>query len=144
MSVNVSDRKTSSVEFDNNYFRLLEDGVNLINKYFGANDNYRDRYQGFIGIISDRILKSLFDMGTHIRIANSIYPKYKSELELRRIEQEKAIGLCYDLLTKYQNAMKILNIKDDKYVKEIQHIQHEINSLKRWRTSDNSRFKNLG
>lgn len=144
MSVNVSDRKTSSVEFDNNYFKLLEDGVNLINKYFGANDNYRDRYQGFIGIISDRILKSLFDMGTHIRIANSIYPKYKSELELRRIEQEKAIGLCYDLLTKYQNAMKILNIKDDKYVKEIQHIQHEINSLKRWRTSDNSRFKNLG
>lgn len=84
------------------------------------------------------------ELGTYIRIANSIYPVYQSELEERRLAQDKAIGLCFDLLTKYQLAMHTLKVKDDKYTVEIKHIIHEINCIKKWRMSDSNRFKNLG
>ena len=94
--------------------------------------------------MASSIMKSVTDMGTYIRIANSIYPVYKEELIERRIAQEKAIGLCFDILTKYQLTMTELKVKDDKYVEEIKHLIHEINCLKKWRSSDKDRFKNLG
>ena len=77
-------------------------------------------------------------------MANSIYPKTKVEFEERRINQDKAIGLCFDLLTKYQLVMNTLKVKDDKYTVEIKNISHEINCIKSWRASDNKRFKDLG
>ena len=94
--------------------------------------------------MSEKIFRNICDIGTHIRIANSIYPTDKSELLERRLEQERAIGLCYDLLTKYQLAMRTLKVPDDKYVVEVKNIVHEINCLKSWRKSDNKRFGYLG
>ena len=79
-----------------------------------------------------------------IGFSNSIYPIYQSELEERRLAQEKAIGLCYDVMTKYQLVMHELKVPDDKHTDEIKHLIHEINCLKKWRTSDNKRFNNLG
>ena len=143
MSVNKSDRRESKVEFDNTYFKVYDDAVRVVQNKFGAKGAEAER-TGYIGYMASAIMKSVTDMGTYIRIANSIYPMYKEELIERRIAQEKAIGLCYDLLTKYQLAMTTLKVPDDKYVEEIKHLVHEINCLKRWRSSDNDRFKNLG
>lgn len=144
MAVNTVDRRESRVEFDRVYFRVYDDAMKIIQNNFGASKELREERKGYIAVMSDRVLKSVTDLGTHIRIANSIFPKYRSELEERRLEQEKAIGLCYDLLTKYQLAMTYLKVKDNKYVQEIKNLSHEINCLKRWRDSDRKRFSDLG
>lgn len=143
MSVNKSDRKESKVEFDATYFKVYDDAVKLIECKFGAKGQQAER-KGYITAMSVAILKSVNEIGTYIRIANSIYPVYQSELEERRIAQEKAIGLCFDVLTKYQLIMTELHVPDNKHVNEIKHLIHEINCLKKWRASDNKRFKNLG
>lgn len=143
MSVKKGDRKESKVEFDNNYFSIHDDCVRLIENHLGAKSDIQEKHQYYIRSVSNAIYKSVFELGTYIRIANSIYPIYQSELEERRLAQDKAIGLCFDLLTKYQLAMHTLRVPDDKYTTEIKHIKHEINCLKNWRTSDNNRFKNL-
>ena len=143
MAVNKSDRKESKVEFDATYFKVYHDAVNLIENNFRAKGRQAER-KGYIGYMASAIMKSVTELGTYIRIANSIYPIYKSELEERRIAQEKAIGLCFDLLTKYQLVMTELKISDDKNTNEIKHVVHEINCLKKWRTSDNKRFNKLG
>lgn len=144
MSVNKVDRRESKVEFDNTYFKVYDDAVKLIKNNFGADKKRREEYKEYIRVMSSEILKIVTRLGTHIRIANSIYPVYKSELEARRLEQDRAIGLCFDLLTKYQLIMHELRVKDDKYVIEIKNIVHEINCLKSWRKSDGKRFNDLG
>ena len=142
MSVNKSDRRESKVEFDNTYFKVYHDAVNLISNGFGAEIPNDKKW--YANMMAKAIMKSVNDLGTYIRIANSIYPVYKSELEERRIAQDTAIGLCYDIMTKCQLAMTELKVPDDKHTEEIKHIIHEINCIKKWRSSDNSRFKNLG
>ena len=144
MSVNMADRKESKVEFDNKYFTIHNDAITIIENNFGGKKEIAEKHKSYIFFMARKIMDIIYDMGTHIRIANSIYPQFQSELEERRIHQEKAIGLCYDLLTKYQLIMQLLRVPDDKYCVEIKHIIHEINCLKRWRKSDNQRFKDLG
>lgn len=143
MSVNKPDRKQSKVEFDATYFKVYDDAVRMIERRFGAKGSQNEK-KAYIGYMAQAIMKSATELGTQIRIANSIYPVYRSELEERRIAQEKAIGLCFDIMTKYQLVMTELRIPDDKYTDEIKHLIHEINCLKKWRTSDNKRFGNLG
>lgn len=139
-SVNAIDRKKSRVEFDNAYFKIYDDAIRLIKANFGADKEIRETHSTYISVMATKVLKIVTDIGTHIRIANSIYPIYKSELEERRIAQGKAIGLCFDLLTKYQLIMRELQVEDDKFSEEVRHIGHEIKSLKNWRTSDQKRF----
>ena len=144
MSVKKGDRKESKVEFDNTYFKVYSDAVHLINIRFGADDNQKNVYSLYIQTMCEKVLETVSDVGKYIRIANSIYPQFKSEYEERRIAQDKAIGLCYDLLTKYELIMFSLGAKDNQYVNETKNLVHEINCLKKWRKADNSRFKNLG
>lgn len=146
MSVNTPDRRLSKREFDRVYFRIHDDAVFLTSNAFGADERHKKDFAKYIEVTKGRIMRIVEDIGTHIRMANSIYPLegHTHELEERRIEQGKAIGLCYDLLTKYQLIMHTLEISDDKFVQEIKHIGHEINCLKRWRTSDNKRFSHVG
>ena len=144
MSVVKRDQKESKVEFDNTYFKIYEDAIRLINNRFGASDEIKRNYSLYINTVSQEVLVTISNIGRCIRIANSIYPICKSEYEERRLQQDKAIGLCFDLLTKYQLIMKTVKAKDNKYVNEIQNITKEINCLKKWRKSDNKRYENLG
>lgn len=135
--------KESKVEFDNNYFKIYTDYMRLKSNNFGVKNEMLEKHSDDIRTSSEEILKVIYNIGTYIRIANSIYPVYQSELEERRLAQEKARGLCFDLLTKYQLIMYAFQIPDDKYTNEIKNIIHEINCLKKWRNSDTKRFKNL-
>ena len=144
MSVPKSKRKDSKVEFDNTYFKIYNDCILLIMNKFGAKGDIAQKYATYINAMSIDTLKTINEIGRQIRIANSIFPTCDIEYQERRLSQDKAIGLCYDLLTKYQIIMNILKVSDNKYVAEIEHIIHEINCLKSWRTSDNKRFKNIG
>lgn len=141
MSVAKGDRTESKVEFENTYFKVYEDAVRLTTHSFGAKEELKQTYSQYIQVMAKEVLTTICDMGRYIRIANAIYPVSREEYEQRRISQEKAIGLCFDLLTKYQLVMKVLKVNDNKYVEEIKHIRHEINCLKKWRTSDNKRYK---
>ena len=144
MSVNKPDRKLSKIDYDNIYFKMYDDAMKLIQCSFGADKDIREEYKDYISTMKEKIINDVTDTGKYIRIANSIFPVSQAELTERRLYQEKAIGLCYDLLTKYQLVMKYLKVADDKYVEEIRHIVHEINCLKSWRTSDRKRFVSLG
>lgn len=144
MSVVKGNRRESKVEFDNNYFKIHDDAVRIIKNSFGADKEERKTNAAYIRAVSIKVLEDVLDIGKYIRMANSIYPKTKVEFEERRINQDKAIGLCFDLLTKYQLVMNTLKVKDDKYTVEIKNISHEINCIKSWRASDNKRFKDLG
>ena len=142
-NVKVNDRKQSKVAFDNAYYKVYDDAVHLIEIYFGAKGEQRIEYQSYLDVTSKKVYAVVYDLGTNIRIANSIYPTCQLEAKERRLYQEKAIALCFDLLTKYNLIMRRLRIKDDKYTEEMKHIAHEINCLKRWRDSDGKRYKNL-
>lgn len=147
MSVTDPDKKRSKVEFDNVYYRILEDSIQITDNKFGASAKMREKRHKFIETMCGRVDRVVADVGTHIRIANSIYPnapEAQIQAKQRRVHQEKAIGLCFDLMTKYVNTMHILEVDEEKYVEHLKHVMHEINCLKKWKTSDAKRFSNLG
>lgn len=144
MSVATPGRNESKTEFDRVYYRLLSDSIQITDNKFGARKEIREQKSEFINTMCIRVHRIVSDIGTHIRIANSIYPKMpliEQEAKERRIHQEKAIGLCFDLLTKYTNTMNVLNVPEEKYVEHFKNIVHEINCLKKWKASDGKRFK---
>lgn len=143
-TVHKNERKESSVEFDNTYFKVYEDCVAIISNNFGGKKELVEKYSLYVQVMKKECLTTVSEIGRNIRIANSIFPICKAEFQTRRIAQEKALGLCFDLLTKYQLIMKTLDVSDNKYVEEIKNIRHEINCLKNWRKSDNKRYKDLG
>ena len=143
MSVNVGDRNESKIEFDNTYFKIHDDAIGLIGNSLGSKKELKESHKYYIDICSKKVLDIIMDIGTNIRMANSIFPTTPEELETRRLHQDMAIGLCYDLMTKYQLIMRTLRVEENKYTNEIKNLLHEINCLKKWRTSDNKRKKDL-
>ena len=144
MSVSKHDRKESKTKFDAVYFRIYDDAVFLTENNFGATNAMIEKRKLYIANMRQDVMKIVLDINTHIRIANSIFPQCKSEYEERRIYQDKAIGLCYALLTKYHLVMDTLRINGNKYVQSIKNVQHEINCLKKWRESNYKQFGHLG
>jgi hypothetical protein len=109
MAVAEGNRNKSKVEFDAVYFTVHDDCVKLIECGFGAEKEIRKQHQNYIETSGKEVLRTILMLGRFIRIANSIYPTNKIELENRRVCQDKAIGLCFDLLTKYQLIMHTLS-----------------------------------
>ena len=142
-NVPVNKRRKSSIEFDRNYFRIFDDATFLISIDFGADKDMKKVFETDIKVMGEKVKSIVLDIGTNIRIAYSIFPVNRYEYEMRRGYQNTAIGLCYDLIVKYQLMMKILRVRDDKYVEEIEHIIYEIECLKNWRTSDRTRYRRL-
>lgn len=144
MSVPKGKRNESKVEFDNTYYKIHKDAVKLCCSKFGATKEQIVEYNLYINAVISDILDDVLLLGKYIRMANSIYPKYEYELSERRLLQNKSIGMCFSILTKYQLVMEVLGTHENKYVNEINNLTHEINCLKKWRLSDNKRFNNLG
>lgn len=134
----------SKTEFDAVYFKVYDDCTNIIENRFGASKEQQEEHETFIKVMSQQILKSITDMGTFIRIANSIFPKpemfdFQKQLTERRVAQEKAIGLAFDALQKYDIVMRKLKVPDDKYTVEMKNLVHEINCLLNWKKADEKR-----
>lgn len=146
-SVPKHERRQSSIEFDNTYFKLYDDCILITNNDFSPkNAELKEKYEDYIHCMKNKVLETVCDIGRNIRVANSIHPvpgteTFKIEYELRRKHQDIAIGLCFDLLTKYQLIMKTLKVSDNKYCTEIKNIRDEINRLKAWQSSDKKRYK---
>ena len=139
MSVPKSKRTPSNYEFEIIYRKVVKDIDILINNNF-----YRKttQYDIFLHNRSKNLDRLANDLIYYIKISNSIYPTCQSEYEERRINIDKAIGVCFTIITEYERITNSLELPDDKYVSYIQNISHLINSLKNWRKSDN-RFKQI-
>ena len=142
-SVPKSERKASKEEFDSLHYRIHDDAVDMIANNFHAKREVAETNQSYIHSASKMLMSLVWDLVYHIKIANALFPTTIGELTERRIEQEKAIGVCFDILTLYELVMHKLKVKEDMGVTEIKNVRHQINSIKAWRTSDNKRFKNL-
>ena len=136
MSVVQSKRNQSKVEFEMIYFQLADGIDTLVEHDFFAEGVLAQKNRAFLDMRC-RTLEDLTDkLLYHIKIANSIYPMCIAEWEERRIEMDKAIGICFAILTIFQRIMIRLRIPDNKYTLDIQNVVRMINSLKAWRRGD--------
>ena len=144
MSVVKSKRNQSKVEFESIFFQLVDGIDNLVEHDFYAEGMLAVKNKTFLEIRC-RTLEDMTDkLIYHIKIANSIYPQCIAEWEERRVEQGKAIGTCYAILTNMQRIMMRLRIPDNKYTLDIRNVMRMVNSLKAWRKSDNKLKTKLG
>ena len=140
MSVVKSKRSQSKIEFEMIYFQVADGVDNLVEHGFYADGLVLQQNRWFINARFQTLQKLTDDLLYHIKIANSIYPTCLMELEERRVSMDKAIGVCYAILTNYQRIMTRLRVPDNKYTLDIKNVMRMINALKAWRKSDN-KFK---
>lgn len=136
MGVPKSRRSQSSVDFEMIYFRLADGIDTLVEHQFFAEALLIEKNKVFIEMRSRQLEHLTDELLYYIKIANSIYPQDLSELSERRLAQDKAVGVCYAILTTLQRIMTRLRIEGNRYVPDVKNIEHLINSLKRWRKSD--------
>ena len=141
MSVPKNKRRKSGEEFDAIFYKVHDDAVDMIEHNFRADYDMAVEHQSYIQYASKALMGLVWDLSYHIKVANALYPTSHEELLERRIEQERAIGICYDILTLYELVMHKLKVKGDTGAFEIMNVNHQINSIRAWRTSDNKRFK---
>lgn len=139
MSVPKGKRTSSIYEFEIIYQKVVKDIDTLINNNFYKKTT---QYDIFLKNRSKNLDRLANDLIYYIKISNSIYPTCLAEYEERRINMDKAIGVCFTIITEYERITSSLELPDDKYVSYIQNINYLINSLKNWRRSDN-RFKQI-
>lgn len=137
MSVPKGKRSKSKVEFEMIYFRLADGIDTLTENYFFAEPNLLAQHKAFIKLRSRNLQELTDSLVYYIKIANSIYPQCMLEMEERRVAMDKAIGVCYAILTNFQRVMMRLRIKDNRYTNDVKNVVQMINSLKAWRKSDN-------
>lgn len=126
MSVNTIDRRESKIRYEDGYYVIHNDAARLVRHNLGASKSMAENNMHYIKVMSYKILSDVSDLGKCIEIAYRIEPTCSLEYEERKMNQSKAIALCYDILKKYQTAMDELKVKGDKYVDEIRHLAVEI------------------
>ena len=143
MSVPKGKRNESKDKYDALYYTIFDDAIRIQHSCFYANKNEIESNIDFIANAQNKLNGYIWDLIVHIKTAKYIYPTTKEEYVERRIEQEKAIGICHSILTLYELTMRQLKAKDDAGVIEIQNIRHQINALKAWRSADNKQFRHF-
>ena len=137
MSVPKNRRRKSSADFEMIYFRLVDGVDELIAHDFFAEGGLAERNRTFLNIRCESLQRFTDDLLYYIQIANSIYPQCEAELNERRLAQDKAVGVCFAILTTLQRILQRLRVPGCKYVMDVKNIEQMINSLKAWRKSDN-------
>ena len=140
MSVVKSKRSQSKIEFEMIYFQVVDGVDNLVENQFYTDAETIQKNRWFVNARFQTLQKLTDDLLYNIKIANSIYPTCMAEFEERRVSMDKAIGVCYAILTNYQRIMTRLRVPDNKYTLDIKNVMRIIGSLKAWRKSDN-KFK---
>lgn len=140
MSVPKSRRSQSAVEFEKLYYNLADRIDSLLEHGFYANAIVVNDNKHFLASRAQSMSQLIDSLLYYIKMANSIYPQCQAELEERRICMDKAIGVCFALLTHYQRVLTRLRIRENRHTQDIMVIAQMINSLKAWRKSDN-KFK---
>lgn len=103
-------------------------------------------YQYFrqqINRTTNRVLDCACGISHHLRIANTIFPVYMSEVEERRLEMDRAMACCNALQDELQYAGECLYADLNKYMNLVLQIQKEFNMIKSLRQTDNRFLKNI-
>lgn len=66
MSVKKHDRHESKVEFENAYFTIHDDAIQLIQNSFGGTKEKRIIFKDYLAVSSRKILADILDIGTEI------------------------------------------------------------------------------
>lgn len=93
--------------------------------------------------LRDNIWTLLTDMMTSITRAYTIFATNKAEANERRLNQDRAIACCENLLKELELAIDILPVDANKYKTQVSMITEEIMLLKGWRKSNNKRMKEI-
>lgn len=119
-----------------------QDTVNSVFEKYGktSNHTYRSEYpEWFVNFERNIIIKNISDMIINITQANSIYPIYMFELDLRRSYQDKAISGCYNLYQELQYIISLFPTDLNRFIPLLDDIEREVQLLKGWRQSDNKK-----
>ncbi|MCD7882535.1 MAG: hypothetical protein LUI87_02335 [Lachnospiraceae bacterium] len=114
--------------------KLTEQEITSYNRYREKLVNY---IKYFIPDERKAITDLMRELGKYLHTANDIYPTYMSELEERRLYQEKAIGICDALKQELQYAIETIPVDINKYTRIAELIDREIALIKGWRKKDN-------
>ena len=93
----------------------------------------------FMQFEKETIMRILQELVENITRANSIYVSKgnRTEYELRRMYQDKAIGCCYVLYQELQYIIAVFGTDLNRFVRILENIEREVDLLKGWRQSDN-------
>ena len=109
---------------------------------YGKSPNkvYQGEYpQWFMDHEREVILKILQELVENITRANTLYVSKgnRTEYELRRAYQDKAIGCCFVLYQELQYIISMFGTDLNKFIPILESIEKEVDLLKGWRQSDN-------
>ena len=93
--------------------------------------------------LRDNIWTLLTNMMTAITRAYTIFATSKAEADERRLNQDRAIACCENLLKELELAIDILPVDANKYKQQVKIITEEIMLLKGWRKAGNKKVKEL-
>lgn len=107
-----------------------------------SNHTYKSEYPEWFVDFERRIIsENLAELVTNITEANSIYPNYMFEWDLRRGFQDKAVANCYRLYQELQYIVSLFPTDLNRFVELLDDVEKEVQLLKGWRQSDNKKRK---
>ena len=129
-----------------------EEDQNTIDEIFAKygkspNHEFQSEYPDwFVEFERKVIVELLQELVENITSANSIYPSkdfLHEECAERRSFQNKAICNCYTLYQELQYITACFGTDLNKFIPFLESIEREVNLLKGWRQSDNTKRKKL-
>lgn len=106
---------------------------------------YQSEYpEWFVEFERKIISENLAEMVTNITQANSIFPYFAFEWDLRRKYQDMAICNCYKLYQELQYITSLFPTDLNRFVYLLADVEREVALLKGWRQSDNKKRKEKG
>jgi len=157
MSVILSKRNISKLEFFNTAIKLRNSITELLLRDFGIRDKIRkiksdkqeytiiEEYPAWLIIeMRQSIINILRNLIMNITAGNTIYPVNKIELYKRRDYQNEAIINCNQLLQEISHCADVFPLRINKLIPYVNMIEKELIYLKGWRKSNNKIAKKLG
>lgn len=103
--------------------------------------NFPKRYRW---CVTNKIVDAAIEISNYVNMANSIYVKDKTDYEIRKKYQTKAIASTYSLLNMMDISYRVFGIESNR-MEYWTKITAEVQTmLKNWRKSDAERYKNMG
>ena len=102
-----------------------------------------DRIDHIIFGRQDRIEDLAENLIVTIEAANGVYPRSRSEYDIRLSYQDKALAICKSIKAELNSIARVLNCDISVFENSIKLTNKEINLLQKWRQKDRRRFSNL-
>lgn len=99
-------------------------------------DSPEEEYRWLLDEEREKISVLLGQLCSNLTGANSIFPTNRSELQMRRSLQDKAICNCFQIKAELQYIVTVFNVNVDKFIPYSDRLDYEISLIKGWRQSN--------